>query len=640
MPPAPAVLSPEAENHLLSLFGIPALKESQRRLISLACAGRSCLGILPTGFGKSLCYQGAALLLQGTTLVVSPLLALMREQSARLLALGAIARRYDSTLTADEKERTLHELAAGKIQLLFTSPESLLRPELAAAMEPAAKALFVVDEAHCLSAWGHSFRPDYLKLPHWAATHGFGAAMALTATATPAVKEDLCRAFGIAEKDVVACPPRRGNIERIVRQISPEEKNAFLLSFLADPSNLPAIIYCRSRQRAEETAALLQHHSIQARAYHAGQPADVRERIHAGFLSGSIEALAATIAFGMGVDKPDVRSVIHDEPPDCAESYVQESGRAGRDGLPARSLVLHHPSDIRRQRNLIFAREPSEAALLRCLRWLTPSSPRVVSRWEISTECDLPDDVIDRCLDSLVSEGAVDIAAEGFKYYRIKPLFPLATICAGRSAQERARLTWLAGHSDGEVEDPAMEFNLNWRETTEFLRDMEASGEWRLELRQAAVQLRTVRPVELREELKRQLAYYGDQKKQALGRLDAWRGMLHGAACLNEALDAYFGFAPSAPCGTCSHCRAETRESVPWNPPGFSGDWEETARLFSRALPALARPEQRARFLLGIGGPASRRARLSGNPAYGSCADMEWQDVLALAQLLHLPKQN
>lgn len=627
------IFTREKEVETTSFFGIKSLKEHQRELIARACAGQSCLGVLPTGFGKSLCYQATAQVLPGITIVVSPLLALMREQTERLQSLGMAARRFDSTLSDDEKRLLLTDIANGRIKLLFAAPESLLRPELSAVLTRVPKSLFAIDEAHCISEWGHSFRPDYLKLPAWAKAHGFSTVMALTATAPPAVIDDLCRLFDISTDAAVIHSPRRPNIRRDILAVPQNEKVKNLHDFLMNEQHRPAIVYCRTRQATEETADFLQRHGIAARAYHAGQPADVRNRIQADFLADSPDIMVATIAFGMGVDKPNVRSVVHYDLPDSPEAYVQESGRAGRDGRAAHSLVLYDPSDAVRLQNYISAEEPSEAALLRCLRLLTPQNGRILSYWEAGIECDLPNDVIERCLTSLTEQGIVKIVGEGPKYYKAKPLFPLKSICTGRNEDERKLFSHLAANPNAETEDLTFVSSLNWKEAIEFLREAKLSGEWKIELRQAAVHLQTLRhDADIRREAEKQAAYYRKHKTLAKKRLQAWLFLLNGKECLNVGLDAYFGFAHEQPCACCSMCRKDSPPQLPHQTETIPPDTRELSDIFAQNPLALARPDQRARFLLGISSPASRRARLWAHPAYASCEGMAWDDVLRIAQ--------
>ncbi len=482
------MLSLEQEQRVLSLFRKPALRAGQRELITWALEGENALAVLPTGHGKSLCYQAAAMLLGGLSLVVSPLIALMRDQVDALEQLGLPAGRFDSSLEDEERSTLLQRVAMGELRLLFVAPESLENPALGAALEGARLSLFVVDEAHCVSAWGHSFRPDYLHLPRWWKNKGFRSMLALTATATPVVRRDLMAAFGIPPERVLVYSPYRANIRRRVQAVADAAaRDAALVEFLRDPSRRPAIVYTRTRKGTEETAALLQQAGFSAAGYHAGQPAELRSRLQDDFLANTVDVLVATIAFGMGIDKPDVRSVVHVNLPSSPESYLQESGRAGRDGSPCTSLVFLNGEDAVEARNRVCAAEPDAEGILRCVRWLMPTPRRVVSLWELGSTCDVPEDTVVRALERLEELGAVEVESEGMKFYKLRPLFPLSTILGGRDEAERSRLCWLDAHREGEVEHVAEAWGCTYAEAMETLRECESAGEWKLSFRQRAL---------------------------------------------------------------------------------------------------------------------------------------------------------
>lgn len=602
---------------VLALFGKKEFRPGQESLIRSVLAGHHALGVLPTGHGKSLCYQAAAYLLGGTSLVVSPLIALMREQSDFLNSLNIPAARFDSTLMPEERRALLKSLATGAYTLLFVAPESLENPELLSALAQVKISLFVVDEAHCVSEWGHSFRPDYLRLPAVAARLNVRSVLALTATATLRVQEDLCRAFSISPEHVVALSPYRPNITRLVR--AAEDRSAALREFLDAPGHLPAIVYTRSRKGAEQLAGELAQAGYAAACYHAGQPTDLRAQLQDDFLCNNLQVLVATIAFGMGVDKPDVHSVIHYDVPSSPESYLQESGRAGRDGAPSFSLVLLHPLDLMDAANRICAAEPDTAGVLRAVRWLVPPCRRVVSLWEVGTLCDVPADVLQRAMFALTDSGAVEIAARGSRYYKVRPLFPLATITDGRSPDEVARLSWLDKNREGAVEDAALAWDCTFAEAMEQLRECEAAGEWRLTFRQQALELHRVQeadPVALADELS---AAYALRRSQDEQRLELMRKLLTGTECLNAALTAHFTGAPQSPCGHCFACRSERIELSACPPPPPLPPENE--------LPEFDRPAQRARFLLGISSPASLARRWWAHPHHGAATGTPWQDL-------------
>lgn len=608
------------EVKVLRRFGKRSLRPGQAELIQRAVEGKSVLGVLPTGYGKSLCYQAAALLRGGTSVVVSPLLALMREQVEYMCSIGAHAARYDSTLTPEERVSLLTDLAAGKLQLLYVAPESLESPVLNEALSHAPLQIFVVDEAHCISQWGHSFRPDYLRLPAWAATRQFACTMAFTATATPRVKEDLCRAFGISKCCVVEVSPCRANImRRVMCSDSPEET---LGQYLRVPSNRPCIVYTRTRKKAEELATVLtKQWGIPAACYHAGLPTELREKLQDAFLANKPDVLVATIAFGMGIDKPDVRSVVHVGMPASPEAYLQESGRAGRDGLPASSLVLLSGADRVSARNRIYAAMPDTEGVLRCVRWLLPTSPRVVSLWELGVTCDVPEDVPQRVLELLVARKAVCVESQGYKYYKVRPLFSLMSILRGRDAKESSRLRWLDEHREGEVENAAFAWECSFAEAVEQLTECERAGEWKLAFRQRALCLvpgeNDADSAAVADELN---ALYTARRDSELGRLAALEDMLTAPTCLNNLLELYFTGRPlRKPCGHCPACCGEVSQLPP------TPESEELP--VDAVLPDFDRDAQRRRFLAGVASPSLLARRLYTHPLYGFLSNTPWESI-------------
>ncbi len=606
---------------VLQLFGKTAFRPGQLALIEAALNGENALGVLPTGHGKSLCYQAAAVLLDGVSVVVSPLIALMRDQVSALSKLGISSARLDSTLDAREREEVLSRIADGKLRLLFVAPESLESDDLEKALASCAQlSLFVVDEAHCVSEWGHSFRPDYLRLPSWRARFPFRCVMALTATATPRVRDDLCRAFSIACRNRVVLPPYRPNIERCA--VATEDRLPVLKSFLEQGEHLPAIVYTRTRKGAEELAGELRREGWRDVAcYHAGMPSEQREKLQDDFLENRLRILVATIAFGMGVDKPDVRSVVHFDAPSSPESYLQESGRAGRDGNPAWSMVMLQSGDLRDARNRIMAAEPDAEGVLRCARWLAPQARRVVSLWELETVCDIADDVPLRMLDMLKSRGFVREEARGSKYYKARPLFPLSSILCAREETEAERLRWLDLHREGEVEAAAEAWDCTFAEAMEQLRECEAAGEWKLAWRQQAICLQTVTsfsPKQVAEELSESFACRRAANRE---RFETLLEMLSSPCCINQSLHRYFMREEAPACGHCSGC-ARTYPSLPPDPPPYEPSF------CTEDLPDFARPSQRRRFLLGLPSPGLLARRLWSHPLYGAAKEASWDDLL------------
>jgi len=333
---------------LHTLFGFPAFRPGQREACVAALAGRDVLVVMPTGSGKSLCYQLPALLREDVTVVVSPLVALMQDQVEALAArgLGEQVALVNAQQDRSANAETMRRAAAGELRLLYVAPERFAAPGFLERMADVRVGLFVVDEAHCVSQWGHDFRPDYFRLADAARMLGAEALVASTATATPRVAQDVAQRLGLRDPLRVATGFDRPNIAFAVARPVPGEKRALVAEALREPDALPAIVYAGTRAGSEELAAELGAAlGVEAAAYHAGLDRDRRAGVQRRFLADEVQVICATNAFGMGVDKPNVRTVVHASVPASLEAYYQEAGRAGRDGRPARALLLAENRD-------------------------------------------------------------------------------------------------------------------------------------------------------------------------------------------------------------------------------------------------------------------------------------------------------
>ncbi len=349
--PARAPLDADPES-LLSHLGLSSFRPGQREAVQAALDGRDALVVMPTGGGKSLCYQLPALAGEDLTVVVSPLIALMRDQCQRLTELGHPAVMLASGGGAEDNQRALDAIRDGSAQVCFAAPERFASGRFRAALAARAIALFVVDEAHCVSEWGHDFRPDYLRLAAVIAELGRPPVMACTATATVKVAEEIVARLGLHEPERVRSGFDRPNLSFDVLRFDGEgsvaRKRATLLAGVSMPESRPAVVYCGTRKSTEEVAQLLVGAGLDAVAYHAGMPAATRTSRQDAFMRGEADVVVATNAFGMGVDKADVRSVWHWALPSSLEAYYQEAGRAGRDGRPGRAVLLASRSDLGR----------------------------------------------------------------------------------------------------------------------------------------------------------------------------------------------------------------------------------------------------------------------------------------------------
>lgn len=334
----------ELKERLKEVFGYNSFRGNQEAIISNIMEGRNTFVIMPTGAGKSLCYQLPAIVKDGTAIVISPLIALMKNQVDQMNAVGVNAQFLNSTLSKSEITRVKRETLNGSIKLLYVAPESLTKEENVEFLKGANISFAAIDEAHCISEWGHDFRPEYRKIKSILAQISDMPVIALTATATPKVQLDIQKNLQMEDADLFKSSFNRKNLYYEVRPKKQAKKQ--LIKFIKGHKGKSGIIYCLSRKKVEEIAEFLRVNDVKAAPYHAGLEAPVRMKNQDDFLNEEVDVIVATIAFGMGIDKPDVRFVIHYDAPKSIEGYYQETGRAGRDGLEGNCLMFYSYNDI------------------------------------------------------------------------------------------------------------------------------------------------------------------------------------------------------------------------------------------------------------------------------------------------------
>ncbi|MGB8215517.1 MAG: DNA helicase RecQ [Anaerolineales bacterium] len=343
---------------LKDTFGYDTFRPLQREVIENIISHRDTLAVMPTGGGKSLCYQIPALLFDGLTVVVSPLIALMKDQVEQLRAAGVPALFLNSSLQPEEYQANMARVRNGSVRLLYVAPETLLTPRLFDLLSSVKVDLLTIDEAHCISEWGHDFRPEYRQLVEVRKRFPSAVCLALTATATPRVRADIKSSLGFAQSNEFVASFNR---ENLYIEVQPKRDAALqTVRFLERFKDQSGIIYCFSRRQVDELAAYLERHGHKARPYHAGLEDDERRRNQEAFIRDDAQIIVATIAFGMGINKPDVRFVLHYDLPKSIEGYYQEIGRAGRDGLPAHCLLLYGYSDAAKLKYFIDQKEGTE----------------------------------------------------------------------------------------------------------------------------------------------------------------------------------------------------------------------------------------------------------------------------------------
>ncbi|HEX2769308.1 MAG TPA: DNA helicase RecQ, partial [Geobacteraceae bacterium] len=336
---------------LKNVFGYPTFRPPQEEIIAQVMRGEDAFVIMPTGGGKSLCYQIPALHRTGVGIVVSPLISLMKDQVDALSANGVAAACYNSTLTEAGSRRVLADLHGGRLDLLYVAPERLMAENFLERLKELEIALFAIDEAHCISQWGHDFRPEYVQLGRLRGIFPAVPLIALTATADPQTRADIIERLGLSGAACHVCGFDRPNIlYTVVEKQKPFQQ---LMKFLQGRPGEAGIVYALSRKRVEEVAGRLAAAGMEAAPYHAGLPDAERRRVQEAFMRDDLRIVVATVAFGMGIDKPNVRFVVHYDLPRNIESYYQETGRSGRDGLPAEAFLLFGYGDIAISRALI-----------------------------------------------------------------------------------------------------------------------------------------------------------------------------------------------------------------------------------------------------------------------------------------------
>lgn len=393
-------------------FGHAEFRPHQLAACEALASGQDVLLVMPTGAGKSLCYQLPAIARGGSALVVSPLISLMEDQVAKLAASGFRAARIHSGRPRPESRQACIDWVDGKLDFLFVAPERLRVPGFVEWLAKRRPGLIAIDEAHCISAWGHDFRPDYRLLgSRLGLLRGAGSpVIALTATATPLVQRDIVEQLGMPQARRLIHGFRRTNLAVEVVEMKPSQRAEAVCGLLANGANLPAIVYAPSRKECEALAGTLAKQEPTL-PYHAGLAAEDRDRAQSAFLAGEVSVIVATIAFGMGIDKHDVRTVIHTALPASVEGYYQEIGRAGRDGKPSRAILLYGFSD-RRLHEFFLERDyppvPEMAKLFRAL------GPRGAGFDSLASDLDLEPMVLNSRLDKLLSHGGAEVDAEGF----------------------------------------------------------------------------------------------------------------------------------------------------------------------------------------------------------------------------------
>ncbi len=623
-------------------FGFSEFRPGQEVVISALHEHRAALAVFPTGGGKSLCYQLPALRYEGLTLVVSPLIALMKDQIDFLVKHGIAAARLDSTLTGEEVQGVTAGIESGTLKLLYVAPERFNNERFVLMLSRTKIALFAVDEAHCISEWGHNFRPDYLKIAEAAKTVQAERVLALTATATPSVVKDIEAAFAIPKAGAIVTGFYRPNLNLSIMPVLSEERDALLLKRLGKRPPGPTIVYVTLQKTAERVASLLAAAGFPAEAYHAGLDDALRAAVQDRWMASDSGIVVATIAFGMGIDKAAVRYVYHYNLPKSLESYSQEIGRAGRDGLKSTVELLACPEDVPTLENFAYGDTPTEKALHSLLDDLLSRGPEFdLALYSLSNLHDIRQLVLRTALTYLEIDGVFKQGTPFYAGYEVQPLLPLPQIIAkfqgvhadfvqGLFQFAKRGAVWYALNPA----EAAEALGVDRRRVVRALEYLEEQG-W-AKLKVADVRQRYTRGHETddADALAADLAERFTRREQAeIKRLGMVLKLVTREGCQTNALVGYFGEKRGEPCGHCTFCltgRAAVLPPVP-DPPAPEDllDMNAWKSLLASHPDALADPRQQTRFLCGLTSPALSRARISRHALFGALETLRFRDVLA-----------
>lgn len=600
--------------------------------------GNSALAVFPTGSGKSLCYQLPALMLDGLTIVISPLIALMKDQVDFLQAKGVKVARLDSSLSGEEARQVYSDVRSGALKLLYVAPERISNERFFAAIEGNAISLMVIDEAHCISEWGHNFRPEYLKLSIAAKALKVERVLALTATATPAVVEDIIREFEIKPEAYVNTGFHRPNLFLSFSPTPATQRLQVLKKRLDELPAGPTVVYVTLQKAAETVAASLVADGYPAKAYHAGMKSEQRSEIQDWFMASADGIVVATIAFGMGIDKSDIRRVFHFNLPKTLENYSQEVGRAGRDGAESHCEVLGAADDLVVLENFVFGDTPTEEAIGEFVAFILSREDEFdISMYHLSQQTDIRPLVLGTLLTYLELEGVIKFTAPFYSEYKFKYLQAKASVLGAFKGEPGEFLRSLLAQADEKktwsylnLDTAAEALGADRNRIVKAFNHLEEVGMLEVGVTGLRQGMRMVsRPsaesvtLGLVEKVRR-------NEEGNLQRIGQVVDLLNHEGCKTQRLLAYFGEVLEQPCGHCSYCESGTVKAIEGIDRGLSEAEQSLVDRFLQERPiGFKSAREGARFLCGIASPKTSRMRGSKGPLFGALETAPFQAVMA-----------
>ncbi len=627
-----------ARDTLKEVFGFDAFREGQEAIIEQILKGNSALAVFPTGSGKSLCYQLPALLLEGLTIVVSPLIALMKDQVDFLLEKGVKVARLDSSLTADETRQVYADMRNGALKLLYVAPERISNERFFASIETLPMSLMVIDEAHCISEWGHNFRPEYLKLAIAAKKLKVQRVLALTATATPGVVDDIVREFEIPPEAYVNTGFHRPNLHLAFSPTPAAKRIEVLKRKLGDSVAGPTIVYATLQKGAEAVAESLVEAGFPAKAYHAGMKPEKRAAIQDWFMASADGIVVATIAFGMGIDKSDIRRVFHYNLPKTLENYSQEIGRAGRDGDSSHCEVLGSAEDLIALENFIYGDTPTEEGIRAFVEFILSQEETFdISIYQLSQKTDIRPLVLSTLLTYLELEGVIKFTAPFYSEYKFRYRVPKSELMEAFSdplqdflkklfAQANEKKTW----SYIDLDAAAQAIGEDRNRIVKAFGHLEETGKLEVGvtgLRQGMRLLERPDVDKLSSELTERVIR---NEKRNIERTEQVINLLNTDSCKTKYLLKYFGEELGRDCGHCSYCATGETETLESANRELDTKEQEALNRFLKERPIGFGPAREgARFLCGIASPKLTRSKATRNSLFGALSETPFHAVLA-----------
>ena len=640
-------MSEQLLSSLEQYFGFNQFRQGQQQTIEQLLNNQSSLAIFPTGSGKSLCYQLTALHLPNLTLVVSPLLALMKDQISFLNNKGIYAASLDSSQSSEQSHTVMGDVRAGKVKILMVSVERFKNERFREFINQVAISMLVVDEAHCISEWGHNFRPDYLKLPRYREELNIPLVLLLTATATKKVKRDMSERFAIEPQCIVQTGFYRSNLDLSVLSVKSADKSETLANIVREQQG-PGIVYVTLQQSAEQVAQTLSQQGLSAVAYHAGLEDTLRYGIQDDFMAGKINVVVATIAFGMGIDKSDIRFVIHYDLPKSIENYSQEIGRAGRDGKPSNCYTLANLDGLNTVENFVYGDTPELSGIehvIKDIRQHTSANQQwEMQEYSLSSDSNIRQLALKTLLVQLEMQGAITPLYAYYADFKYKFLVDKSQLLSQFDADRRAFLNQIFSHTQFKKIWGTLNFDSLTQAAQVDRKRVVAALDYLAE--KNLITLETKRITQVYQvhsdvinnpELAQQLHdYFVDKEQAEIKRIAALIRFFELKNCLSYNLARYFDDhqAPEQ-CGHCSVCRGQAVTLEYSLAHEFAADEviyqkvdELLSHLASKGIDAVG-IETQCRFLAGMSVPLFARNKVRQLSGFGLCEQQRYSEIKA-----------